>query len=68
MLENVIAKKCVRASQMRKAKVEGRGISRWEVYTGVSKYDKVMPLNFSEAKVDRGCGGNWWMTPSGLIV
>lgn len=48
--------------------MEGRGISHGEVYTGMGKYEKVMFLNFSEARADRGCGGNWWMTPSGLIV
>lgn len=48
--------------------MEGRGISRGEVYIGMGKYEKVMFLNISEARVDRGCGGNWWMTPSGLIV
>ena len=53
---------------MREAKVEGRGISRGEVYTGMGKYEKVMFLNFSEAGVDRSRGGNWWTTPSGLIV
>lgn len=53
---------------MREAKVEGRGISRGEVCTGIGKYEKVMFLNFSEAGVDRVCGANWWMTPSGLIV
>lgn len=54
--------------RMSEAKVEGRGISRGEVYIGMGKYEKVMFLNFSEAKVDRGCEGNWRMTPSGLIV
>ena len=34
----------------------------------MGKYEKVMFLNFFEAGVDRGCGGNWGMAPSGLIV
>lgn len=53
---------------MRKGKVEGQRINRAELYRGIGKYEKVMFFNFSKARVDRGCGRNWRMTPYGLIV